>query len=300
MSSSTPSAPQPPADAAPTVSIVIGSNAPPAALERCLAALEPQRDGAEVLVCTAVVAPAELRERFSWARFLERSGALVPELWRDGIDAASGDVIALTIAQMAPAEDWVATIRRQLSKHEAVGGAIEPADGLRLSDWAEYFVRYSRDMLPFVCHECTEIPGDNAAYRRSLLDRTTDLFRDGFWEPVVNRRLASDGVVLWHTPALVVRHGRSSGWTAFVRQRLTHGRAYGRQRGAWFTRRRNLVGVVGAPLVVVVMTARLLRDVLTRQRHRREVVAALPVITSFNVAWAIGEARGHVDVLRQR
>ena len=114
------------ADARPTVSVVIGSNAPPEALEACLAALEPQRDGAEVLVYEGRTSPPALRERFPWARFAERPGALVPELWRDGIDESAGEIVALTIAPMVPAPDWLLTIRDQHLRYDAVAGAIDP------------------------------------------------------------------------------------------------------------------------------------------------------------------------------
>lgn len=285
--------------AEPTVSVVIGSNAPPARLEACLAALEPQLDdGVEVIVESSLACPTATRDRFPWARFNVAPDRLVPEHWRDGIDAASGSVVALTIAPMAPAPDWIATIRRLLAEHDAVGGAIEPGDGLRLVDWAEYFCRYSPDMLPFDARPNVDLPGDNAAYRRSLLEGVRDTYREGFWEPVTHRRLAADGIVLWHDPSLVVRQGRSAGFTAFARQRLAHGRRYGHQRGARFSRGRNLAGVVGAPLVPALMTLRVVRRVFARRRLRGRVLAALPVILAFNAAWALAEARGHLDVLR--
>src|SRR2546421_10926621 len=140
----------------PTLSIVVGSNGARASVESCLAALEPQVDGAEVLVCEPEASPAEVRERFPFARFLERRGALVPALWRDGIDASSGRIVALTISPMEPAPDWVETIRAQLERADVVAGAIDPGEGLRLADWAEYFCRYARDMLPFAAHECVD------------------------------------------------------------------------------------------------------------------------------------------------
>ena len=283
----------------PTLSIVVGSNGAPEALEGCLAALAPQVDGSEVIVCEPAPSPPELRERFPFARFHVRAGALVPALWRDGIDASTGEVVALTISPMRPAPDWVETIRRLAGDAEAVAGAIDPAPGLRLADWAEYFCRYARDMLPFEGHECIDLPGDNAAYTRAALEQTRPLYRDGFWEPDVNRRLSADGARLWHAPELVVRQGRSAGAAAFTRQRLQHGRAHGRQRGARFGRARNLAGVVGAPLVPALMTLRVLRETQLRRRFRSRALAALPLVVWFNAAWAAGEARGHLDALRQ-
>jgi hypothetical protein len=284
----------------PEISVVIGSKGPATALEACLGALEPQRDGAEVLVCESDASPPELRDRFRWAAFVERRGKLVPELWTEGIDRSRGRVVALTISSMVPAPDWIETIRDQLARRDAVAGAIDPGEGLRVSDWAEYFCRYIRDMLPFEGHECLEIPGDNCAYKRELLERTRSLYRDGFWEPVVNRQLAADGVVLWHEPELVVRQGRSAGVRAFWSQRLVHGRAHGRQRGERFSRARNAIGVLAWPAVPVLLTVRILRNVFARRRHRIPALRSLPLVLLFNLAWAAGEALGHVDSLRRR
>jgi hypothetical protein len=282
----------------PALSIVVGSIGGAEGLEACLAALAPQVDGAEVLVCEPAPSPAELRARFPFASFHVREGALVPALWRDGIDASRGATVALTISPMRPAPDWVARIRELEERAEVVAGAIDPGPDLRLADWAEYFCRYARDMLPFEGHECLELPGDNAAYRRDDLERTRPLYRDGFWEPEVNRRLHADGVRLWHTPELVVLQGRSGGARAFTRQRLAHGRAHGQQRGARFGRVRNLAGVLGAPLVAPLLTARILRETQQRRRLRGRALVALPLVLWFNAAWAAGEARGHLDALR--
>lgn len=284
----------------PTLTVVIGSTAPPERLDACLSALEPQVDGVEVLVHEAHASPASLRERYPWARFTTTAGALVPHLWRDGIDAASGDAIALTIGPMRPASDWIHTMRAALVDHQVIGGAIEPAAELRLVDLAEFLCRYARDMRPFAPRENVDIPGDNAAYRRTALELVRDTYRDGFWENVVDRRLAAIGVVPWHTPEVVVSMGRSAGFAAFVRQRLAHGRLYGHQRGAHFSRMRNLVGVLASPAVPFLMTMRVYRELVSRRRLGATTLLALPVVFAFNLAWALAEAAGHLDMVRRR
>jgi hypothetical protein len=284
----------------PAISVVIGSTAPTESLEACLAALEPQVDDTvEVLVEEAAASPAALRERFSWARFASRSATLVPELWRDGIDASSGDIVALTIAPMTPASDWIGQLRELHTEFDAVAGAIDPGRGLRPSDWAEYFCRYAREMRPFPERDTVDLPGDNAAYKRALLDPVRDLYRDGFWENVVQHRLAADGVRLHQSPKLVVFQGRSAGWKAFASQRLAHGRKYGHQRGEHFSKNRNLVGVVASPAVPFVMTGRVLAQVFRRRRYRLRAVAVTPIVFSLEAVWALAEARGHLDMLRK-
>ncbi len=284
----------------PTLSIVVGSNGAPGSVERCLDALAPQAHDAEVIVCEPRSSGEDVRRRYPFARFLERPGALVPTLWRDGIDAASGEIVALTISPMRPAPDWAERLRAALAADEVVAGAIEPGEGLRASDWAEYFCRYARDMRPFPRRQHADIPGDNCAYRRELLERTRELYRDGFWEPEVNRALAADGVRLWHDPDVVVFQGRSAGFQAFLRQRLAHGRAFGRQRGARFGAARNAAGVALAAVVPAVLVARSAREVLSRRRHRTRFLLALPALLCFDAAWAAGEALGHLDALRGR
>lgn len=286
--------------AEPSITVVIGSNAPPERLASCLEALEPQRDGVEVRVHEGAESPQDLRDRFPWASYTTSPGALVPYHWRDGIDAANGDIVALTIAQMIPSPDWISSIRGALESHDAAGGAIEPGRGLRAADWGEYFCRYAPDMLPFEARDNPELPGDNAAFRRALLESVHDFTREGFWEPVACRELSRRGVELWHTPQLVMHQGRSAGFAAFCRQRLAHGRLYGHQRGAHFSKPRNVLGVLAAPVVPVLMTARVLKRVFARRRLRLRAVAVLPWIVAFNVVWAYAEARGHLDVARGR
>ncbi len=285
---------------APALSIVVASNGAAGSVARCLEALEPQVASAEVIVCELAPVAPSLRQRFPFARFLVRPGALVPELWRDGIDAARAPVVALTISPVRPAPDWVATLQARLREDEVVAGAIEPGEGLRVRDWAEYFCRYASDMLPFPRHESAAIPGDNCGYRLELLEATRALYRDGFWEPEVNRALASRGVALWHDPSLVVFHGRSAGVRAFARQRLVHGREYGRQRGARSSTLRNLAGVALAVLVPFLLAARTVRVVAARRRHRLRLVVALPLLLVYDLAWAAGEAVGHASALARR
>ena len=85
-----------------------------------------------------------------------------------------------------------------------------------------------------------------------------------------------------------------------MRQRLVHGRTYGRQRGARFSTARNVAGVPAAVVVPIVLLARTLREVFSRRRLRLRLVAATPLLLAYDIAWAAGEAAGHLDSLRAR
>ena len=282
------------------MSVVVGCVGAPEDAARCLEALRPQLSDGELIVAAPAPAPPDLRRRFPDAVFCERAGALVPELWRDGIDRARGGVVALTISPMIPAPDWVATATSGARRHGVLAGAIDPADGIGLADLAECLCRYARDMTPFEPRDSIDIPGDNCAYDADLLRRTRAVWDGGFWEPDVNRAIADLGTTPRHDPALHVQQGRSAGPRAFVRQRLLHGRAHGLQRGRRFSRARNLVGVAACPVVPLLLLVRTYQELARRSRLGPRTVAALPWLVMFDVAWAFGEAAGHLDALRGR
>ena len=52
-------------------------------------------------------------------------GSLIPHLWRDGILAARGDLVATTTAHCIPDADWVEKLLSADLDNAARGGAIE-------------------------------------------------------------------------------------------------------------------------------------------------------------------------------
>ena len=201
---------------------------------------------------------------------------------------------------MVPASDWIEALRAGLLEADAAGGAVEPGDGLRLSDRAEHLSRYARDILPFDLHECLELPGDNAAYRRTLLDQVATEWADGFLEPPVHRALDALGARLVHDPRIVVRMGRSAGARAFVHQRWAHGREHAARSATGASRSASLVRVLASPIVPFVLLTRTTKEVLGRGRLRGALVVSLPLLLAYDIAWAAGEAAGYLDTVRAR
>ena len=120
-----------------------------------------------------------------------RAGALVPELWREGLMAASEELVAFTTTQTSPARGWLAALVHRLESSDAaaVGGPIEPARRLKAFDRAVYLLRYVRYILPLQEENLLEPPGDNALYRRERLSNLDSFVKDGFWESEINREL---------------------------------------------------------------------------------------------------------------
>ena len=111
----------------------------------------------------------------------------------------------------------------------------------------------------------------------------------------MHARLQAEGVEIWQTPHLLTFQGRSAGFQAFTRQRVTHGRQYARDRSAGFSTPRTILGIAASPAVPILMTLRVVRPVFRKRRYRMRLVAALPLLFWFNVAWAYAEARGYAD-----
>jgi len=50
--------------------------------------------------------------------------------------------------------------------------------------------------------------------------------------------------------------------------------------------------------VPLVLLLRMYRELASRGRIDAKAVGALPWLAAYDVAWAVGEARGHLDALR--
>lgn len=261
-----------------SISLVIavprGMGAHPRHLEAFRSELDP-RGGDEVLVESAAGA-----------------STLVPELWARGIARARGEIVALTLASMKPEPGWAAAIRDALRDGIAgVGGAIEPARDLTALDWAVHLCRYSAYLLPFPARPVSTLPGDNAAYSREAIERCRPLWAGGFWETEIDAALVESGATLILTPAIVVRHGRSTGFVDFCWNRFVHGIRSGRSRRVAASSVTTAVRVLGAPLVPFVLLARIARRA-TPRRYAGHLLASLPYLFPFLVAWSLGEAVG--------
>lgn len=277
------------------LSIVIAARADDGDELRCLAALERQVDGAQVLVVrdrdTGPPVP-------SWVEVATRPDGLVPELWATGLELAEGDVVALTATSMVPGPDWVrSTMELHARGHVAVGGPIEPGGALRPTDWAVYFCRYAPFMLP-LGEDVREMAADNASYRREVLARHHDVYGDAFLEPFVHEALRREGHSVDVVPDRVVRMGRGHRVAVFARQRFRHGRRHGYARSAGRSRPEVILAALSAPIVPPLLTFRTARLVFAKQRHRARFIATVPLVALCYSAWAAGELVGRLDAAR--
>lgn len=278
----------------PALSIVVGTRRGFGPESRCRRALEPQL-GPEIEVI--VVDDDEAGESPPWARRLCRPGALVPELWAEGLAVATGRMVALLSGDVVPAANWVA-LAAAGPPEAAMGGVVEPGPAMGLVDWAIYFCRYTPYMAPVSTG--VRPAADNVVYRADVVTLYRDLWRDGFWEPFVHQAMARDGHGLVMSDELRVALAGGGSARSFASQRFGHGKAHGRLRSQGSSRLGTLAGVATAPVVPLIMAYRSARLVAAKGRHRARFVSSLPLVLYFYSWWAAGEAAGRIEALGGR
>ncbi len=284
----------------PKVSVVVASKNGRKTIEKCLTSLEKQKiDCLEIIVVDGSNdGTAEfIKERFDQIELIELSGEqLIPELWGEGIKAARGDIIAITIAQFVPARNWITKIIESLKPpYSAVGGAIENAESASMGDWALYFCRYSNYMLPFEERSVDDMAGDNAAYIRKDIEPYKKMYENGFWENEINAEMVKDGLTILLTPGIVAVHQRSFGIIPFSIQRYVHGLNYGRKRSGSFSLVKRFMFIILTPLIPIIHLKRIINRVLKRNRHKGKFFFSLPVLLVFISFWTIGECFGYIS-----
>src|SRR3972149_1792745 len=104
----------------PDISVIVASKNGQETIEECLTSIEKQKENhlLEIIVVTDNSKNGTsqiIKNRFPGVKLIEFSKpALIPELWSAGIEAASGEIIAITIAQCIPASNWVSKIIESL------------------------------------------------------------------------------------------------------------------------------------------------------------------------------------------
>lgn len=223
-------------------------------------------------------------------------GCLTPHLWQAGIDLARGRIVVLTLAGLTPAEGW---LKAHLDAHAGgdwagVGGPIEASPTASLSDRAIAVSRYSSFLLPFEAHAVHDIAADNASYTRVAIEACRDLIGDGFWEPPVHARLAELGNRLLLSPVPVMHHTVSTGFGAFIAQRISHGFRFGRDRRGKVSALWMVKYFVFCPVLPILLLARVVMRWRSKGRPISRLLALLPALFCFNLAWAMAEVIGTI------
>jgi hypothetical protein len=281
------------------VSLVIPSQHGGAPLIETVAAFAEATGGAvEIVVaeCAGDDTASRIRSRWSAVRVVHlEPPQTIPQLRAAALSGASGRIVAMTGDACAPGRGWLAALRRA---HDAapgaVGGAIENGSTDRLIDWAVFFCEYGRYMTPLAPEPAHDLPAQNVSYSREALASIDDLVRRATWEPLWHWRLASHGTPLVRDGAIVVVLRRRYSFAGFARERFDYGRSFAAQRTESSPVATRLLFAAGCVVLPAVVLFRIVRDVLSKRRHTRELLLSLPYLGMFACLWAAGEGTGYV------
>lgn len=283
---------------APVLSVVVPSVNGWQDLEGCLAALAVEGSDVALEVLVPDRLGEELRRRvaaeYPTVRVLPaEAGATIPELRALAFAAAAAPAVAVIEDHVLVPRGWARALLGALARGEDVaGGAVENAATGTLVDWAAFLCEYSQLLPPIPAGEVPGLAGNNVVYRRTVLAQAEAAWRAGRWEDHLHAELRRSGVVLHQHPEIVVGHRKRYTFGEYLSQRFLYARAYAGLRLADAGPARRLLYGALALALPPVLFGRIVRTLLAKGRHTRELRRTWPLILVFTVAWGLGEVAG--------
>lgn len=280
----------------PPLSVVVPTKDPWPGLKDCLDALLDQvaETGAELIVVdgSGEGLPADEASPYRRVKLVRAFGESVFALRVRGVDAARGDLLAVTEDHCLVDGGWCAEIieaHRRRPEAAAIAGAIENGSTGRFMDWANFLMTFSPFMAPIDRTERHRIPPPpNVSYKRSVIEGRR--LEGGSAEFELNPALAAAGlmelddrVALTHVQSLGVAGTMAS---HFHNGRSTTGMAHA--RSPWSSRRTRLRSYLNRPVSLARHTLRSVRrrDLPIRAR------LSLPLVVVLCLCHAAGELTG--------
>ena len=282
-----------------SVSVVIASIVGPPFLDECLMSLEKQatEQGAEVIVvaCGDAQFAGRIARGFQWTRVLHRpERESVPDLRRHGLEAASGDVVAIIEEHCLAAPDWLQRVVEGHSSGDcgAVGGPVVDYDYRRLRDWVVYFTEYNGYLPPWRDGEMHSLGSANIAYSRAALLKYRDALGTGYWEAALHARMAADGLRFSPAPAMLVYHRGPFDYGYYLRQRYWFSRAFAGARN-WPASRRAMY-LAASPAAPFLLLARMASRVFSKRCRVGKFLQSVPLVIPALFVYVAGECMGYL------
>ena len=284
----------------PALTVVVPSVNGLSDLQDCLSALSKQRNDLDLEVLVAdrcgESLRSEVRRQFPWVQILEApAGTTIPDLRALAFARARGRSVAVIEDHVIVPQGWAkALLDAQGGSDVVVGGSIENAAVDRLVDWAAFLCEYSHCITPLPEGPTDWLTGNNVVYPRALLGRYQSVLGQGQWENRLHDAMRRDGVPLVCRPQISVGHKKHYTVGEYLSQRYLYARSYAGARVAGATLPKRLGYGAAALALPPLLMFRTVSRVVSKGRHRSELVRSLPLLAVFVVSWALGEMVGYV------
>lgn len=273
-------------------------------LERCLAAIPEGAD--ELLAVTRSARDEALPAALGW-RAVDGRESSVPQRRARALRAARCDIVALIEDTCVPNARWPHAIRRIFADASvaaaggpvAIDAALPPSSiALACAEYGRYHPRRFGASGPTSAIETgidgfPGLPGANLALRRSSVERF-EPGEDGLIEAEVAMTLRALGSRLVFDREMEVSYRFGDPGGARLVSRFRHGRLYAGRRARAEGAAARARGLIQAPLLPLVLSARAMRT-LRLPELKRARTAALPWLVLQQTAWSAGELVGYLS-----
>ncbi len=283
----------------PTLSIVVAAFNGSPSLEQCLVSLKgqaPKPDTEVVVVSNYRDGVGELERRFPDVSYICMPvGTTVPDLRKEGIKSAKGEIVALAEDHCVFDENWCAELKlAHESDYQVIGGSVENADCNNLLDWAVYFYEYGRYMPPNRPGVVDALSGNNVSYKRRLLEKMEGVFEGGFYEVFMHWKIREEGNPLFLAPSVIVYHKKSYRTGPALMQCYHHGRSFGAMRVLNATILKRGGFALASLLLPLLLPSRIALGVIRKGRRMKELILCLPYLVLLMASWSYGEFCGYL------
>jgi hypothetical protein len=224
--------------------------------------------------------------------------APITELRSTGIRRSTGSIVVVTEDHCVPSEKWLQAAEQRISEgYHVVGGPVENAWGDRLRDWAAFLTEYSFAMLERdqknEIDKDAPIAGNNAAYRRELIEGLCATLDDGLWESFYHGDLRRDGKLLANDPEMLLYHRRPFDFFYFIGQRYHFCRSFAEMRSQSLNGFGRVKFGVGSLILPLLLWLRGLQTLVKKKRMVGRYFLCSPLIGIYLCSGAVGEMVGY-------
>ncbi|MEP7327377.1 MAG: glycosyltransferase family 2 protein [Gemmatimonadota bacterium] len=283
-------------------------------LSRCLNALASQQGGPALDVIVpyddSVPGMAALAEKFPAFKFLPMGTLqtqrpkfgpagqheLFDRRRSAGLAVASGDLVAIVEDRGVPRPDWSRKVVELHARmpHAVIGGGVDNGRD-RVLNWAVFFCDFGRYQPPFESGPREYVTDVNIGYKRRAIEQTRELWKDRYHETTVHWALIRAGETLFLSNEFAVDQMRDDlTIRRLMGERLGWGRLFAYTRARETGTGKRLVLAALAPVLPLVLFARLARQQARKRRTLGKFVLASPLVALLLAGWSLGEMTGYL------
>jgi Glycosyl transferase family 2 len=284
----------------PALSVVIAAVNEIELLGNCLRALlsQPRSGEIEIIVVDRLAEPGgadALGREFPSVFVVPGEGLTIPQMRAKGFRQARAPLIAVLEDHTDVVETWLEAMLRGHETDAAVVGGSVTNGCFSAVDWAAFFTEYNEHMTPMPAGPVPSLPGNNSSYKRSAVEALGDLFYRGLWETFLHAALAEKGFGFRCERGAEVIHAKPFSFAHFTHQRWHLARSYAGMRIRGLPWSRRIVYIAGSPLLLPLLTLRVVRRVASRPGYGylRGLARCFPLLLFFLSVWTAAEFVGY-------